>query len=453
MTTYIDYQLINGETINIKASNRLDITDPNYKEKDYTLKITYVEELSDLELEISVNNNIIQKSTEGLYIAEVEADAEKALVGVKANSKTTKVKINNSNYEILAIEETVLLQDRITKVKVYAMNGAGNTIQEEILIVKHMPSIKGKVITQALDQANQSATITVYLAGDRTKVIEQIQINPDGTYEMKLLPERTYDLVVTKVSYLEYTITDIKLDTKDVVLEDISILAGDTAKTGYIEIDDLVRLNDNFGVTITDANKEKAIYDLNEDGIVNKLDRNILKKNYGKKSTTIKWINPANEKLQVKVAKNVQDNKDNDFILPIACEYRITSPYGERIHPVTEKQSKHTGIDLGGEHHTDILAVADGEVVFSGVQQAFGNCIEIKHVVNGETIYTFYAHMSRLDVKVGDKVTQGQTIGVEGGDPQTDPNPGYSTGHHLHFEIRKASGYGNDVDPNTYIKF
>ena len=116
-------------------------------------------------------------------------------------------------------------------------------------------------------------------------------------------------------------------------------------------------------------------------------------------------------------------------------------------------EKKHTGIDIGGEHHTNILAVADGEVVFSGVQTAFGNCIEIKHEINGQTIYTFYAHMSKLDVKVGDKVEQGQVIGLEGGDPQLDPNPGYSTGHHLHFEVRTKSGYGNDVDPNDYINF
>ena len=98
------------------------------------------------------------------------------------------------------------------------------------------------------------------------------------------------------------------------------------------------------------------------------------------------------------------------------------------------------------------MSVADGEVTFAGVNTAFGNCVEIKHVVNGETIYSFYAHLSKIDVKVGQKVTQSQVIGLEGG-ATTDPNHGYSTGHHLHFEIRNRSGYGNDVDPCDYIKF
>ena len=97
------------------------------------------------------------------------------------------------------------------------------------------------------------------------------------------------------------------------------------------------------------------------------------------------------------------------------------------------------------------MSIADGEVTYAGVQKGFGNSVEIKHVVNGETIYSFYAHLSKIDVQKGQKVKHGETIGLEGGDPKTDQNVGNSTGHHLHFEIRKASGYGNDIDPTKYI--
>ena len=145
---------------------------------------------------------------------------------------------------------------------------------------------------------------------------------------------------------------------------------------------------------------------------------------------------------------NVENSEENTFVKPINCEYRITSEYGYRIHPVTGVESKHTGIDLAGTWHTEVVSVADGEVVFAGVQTAFGNCVEIKHEIDGETIYSFYAHLSEIDVEVGQKVKQGETIGLEGGDPEQDENPGYSTGHHLHFELRNASGYGNDIDPN-----
>ena len=112
---------------------------------------------------------------------------------------------------------------------------------------------------------------------------------------------------------------------------------------------------------------------------------------------------------------------------------------------------KHTGIDLAGTHHAEVVSIADGEVTYAGVQKGFGNSVEIKHIVNGEIIYSFYAHLSRIDVQKGQKVKQSQTIGLEGGDPKTDPNVGNSTGHHLHFEIRKASGYGNDIDPKNFL--
>ena len=137
----------------------------------------------------------------------------------------------------------------------------------------------------------------------------------------------------------------------------------------------------------------------------------------------------------------------------MTCEYVITSEYGERIHPITGATSFHSGIDIVGEHHTEILAVADGEVTYAGVQSGYGNCVEIKHIVNGETIYSFYAHLSRIDVTVGQTVSQADVIGLEGGNPESDPNPGTSTGHHLHFELRSASGSGNSLNLNNYIEF
>ena len=136
----------------------------------------------------------------------------------------------------------------------------------------------------------------------------------------------------------------------------------------------------------------------------------------------------------------------------MTCNYVITSPYGYRTHPTEGITKFHSGIDIVGTHHTEILSVADGEITYAGTQSGYGNCIEIKHIVNGETIYSFYAHLSQINVKVGQTVSQGTVIGLEGG-AQEDPNHGTSTGHHLHFELRTASGSGHSVDPNKYLEF
>ncbi|MEG2235151.1 MAG: M23 family metallopeptidase [Clostridia bacterium] len=101
----------------------------------------------------------------------------------------------------------------------------------------------------------------------------------------------------------------------------------------------------------------------------------------------------------------------------------ITSEYGARLHPVTGKNSFHTGIDLAGAWHSNILSVLNGKIVFAGVQKGYGNCIEIEHKENGETFYTFYAHLARIDITEEQEVKQGTVIAIQGGDPKKDPNP------------------------------
>ena len=81
----------------------------------------------------------------------------------------------------------------------------------------------------------------------------------------------------------------------------------------------------------------------------------------------------------------------------------------------------------------------------------FNSELEIKHIIDGQELYTFYAHLSAIGVKKGQEVEQGYIIGKEGGDPYTDQNAGNSTGHHLHFEVRTASGYGNSINPKEFI--
>ena len=102
----------------------------------------------------------------------------------------------------------------------------------------------------------------------------------------------------------------------------------------------------------------------------------------------------------------------------------VTSEFGARVHPVTGKQSFHTGIDLAGTWHSNITAVEKGTVVWAGVQRGYGNCVEIQHsTVNGTIYFTFYAHLARIDVMEGQEIQQGTVVGIQGGDPNRDPNP------------------------------
>jgi len=123
---------------------------------------------------------------------------------------------------------------------------------------------------------------------------------------------------------------------------------------------------------------------------------------------------------------------------PLPGHYVITSKYGNRVHPVTKKYSLHTGVDIAGSgcNGDPVVAAAAGTVIKATYNTAYGNYVIIDH---GGGITTLYAHSSKLVVKVGDKVKAGQEIMKVG-------TTGYSTGPHLHFEVRKNGSYLNPLD-------
>ena len=409
------------------------------------------------------NNKQITKEAvideNGNYFIMAKEETSEVTLKITPESQYSTVKLGDqtSTGELTTV---ATLTGDITYVNYTITSEAGEEKQYTIKIGK-IASISGKILTENTKEKYKS-TIKLYKSTDTINPVKQMETEEDGTFNITIEESGIYDLVACKDGYLNYKVTGIEvIKGEETILDEHKLIAGNVVKNSeestleeQIEIDDLVALNNNYGEIITDEDKvTRAIYDLNEDGVVNKLDRDILKKNYGKKAETIEWVNPNNATRRLMISSSIKTTSEQSFILPITCNYTITSNYGTRKHPTTGIVKKHTGIDIAGTHHTEILAVADGEVTFAGVQNGFGNCIEIKHIVNGETIYSFYAHLSKINVKSGDKVKQGEVIGLEGGDPESDPNPGNSTGHHLHFEIRKASGYGNDVDPTNYIKF
>lgn len=161
----------------------------------------------------------------------------------------------------------------------------------------------------------------------------------------------------------------------------------------------------------------------------------------------LKW-----EQEPIQVA--VMSINNSVVVLPIQDEYTITSEYGTRIDPITgEEGDTHYGIDIAGTYQTPIVSMAEGVVTYAGENGGYGYCVEIEHTINGEKIYSFYAHLYQIDVEVGQNVSKGQQIGLEGGRPG-DAGAGNSTGAHLHFEIRKISGsYSSAVDPRSYLIF
>jgi murein DD-endopeptidase MepM/ murein hydrolase activator NlpD len=120
-------------------------------------------------------------------------------------------------------------------------------------------------------------------------------------------------------------------------------------------------------------------------------------------------------------------------------DFRIMSHYGIRRDPFTGQAALHAGLDLSAPMRTAVLATAPGTVTIAGWQNEYGNMVEIDH---GYGIRTRYAHLSRVDVKLGEAIGTRVQVGLLG-------STGRSTGPHLHYEVLFE---GETLDPIRFIE-
>ncbi len=128
-----------------------------------------------------------------------------------------------------------------------------------------------------------------------------------------------------------------------------------------------------------------------------------------------------------------------EMMWPVPGQYKITSPFGNRLHPISKQYKMHTGIDISGPKGTPVVAAQTGTVVYANWFGSYGKAIIVDH---GGGITTLYAHNDSINVSVGSVVKKGDNIALLG-------STGYSTGPHLHFEVRINGEY---VEPLTYVK-
>lgn len=139
--------------------------------------------------------------------------------------------------------------------------------------------------------------------------------------------------------------------------------------------------------------------------------------------------------IAISMQMTIEELCDYPVIYPVKNPQRISSGFGVRIHPVYRIRKFHTGIDIPKAKGTPVYAAGNGVVTRKGSCSGYGNFVEIQHAGG---FRSFYAHLSRTMVNIGDPVSITQQIACVG-------NTGIATGSHLHYEIRKGNRFLNPI--------
>lgn len=142
---------------------------------------------------------------------------------------------------------------------------------------------------------------------------------------------------------------------------------------------------------------------------------------------------------KARAAKAAQAEKALKWVKPVSGRYALTAGFNQSGGMWSHK---HSGQDFAVPTGTKVRSVHGGTVVTAGWGGAYGNNIVIKH---GNGTYSQYGHLSKIQVRVGEKVGKGERIGLSG-------NTGNTTGPHLHFEIRTTPVYGSAVNPLAFLR-
>lgn len=151
---------------------------------------------------------------------------------------------------------------------------------------------------------------------------------------------------------------------------------------------------------------------------------------------------PAQEERMVTLKEDIEEQQRRAAAIPSRWPIwgNITARFGWRIHPITRARSFHSGVDISRSnvYGTPIYATGTGRVTHASALSTYGKLVIINH---GYGFETYYAHLSKIKVQVGDVVAGGTVIGYVG-------NTGRSTAPHLHYEVRR---WGEAVNPLKYL--
>ena len=300
-----------------------------------------------------------------------------------------------------------------------------------IILIKYKPmykvSISGEELGYVENKQALEETVKEEITENTDKTIEDISLNKEPEYELKLVSrtENTEEKEVVQELKEEATVTYkyYEIAVQETVVEKVN-----TSEEAEELVNEIKEENDSEEIDLSIVEK----YTQNEEE-VNTSDLEVAKVNV--QETVQTAIEEIEQQKEEEERWNALPSINGIKLAVTPIEGTITSRYGvsSRI-----RKSTHTGLDISAVTGTDIKVVADGTVISAGYSGSYGYLVKVDH---GNGVETWYAHTSKMYVKKGDTVKAGDVIAAVG-------STGNSTGPHLHLEIRVN---GETVDPQNYL--
>ena len=300
-----------------------------------------------------------------------------------------------------------------------------------IVFIKYKPmykvSISGEEIGYVENKQALEETLKEEITENTSKTIEDIQLNDEPEYELKLVSrtENTKEKEVVQELKEETTVTYkyYEIAVQETVVEKV-----DTSEEAEELINEIKEQNNSEDIDLSIVEK----YTQNEEE-ANTSDLEVAKANV--QETVQTAIEEIEQQKEEEERWNALPSINGIKLAVTPIEGRITSRYGVRS---SIRKSTHTGLDISAVQGTAIKVIADGTVTAASYNGSYGNLVKVDH---GNGVETWYAHTSKMYVKKGDTVKAGDVIAAVG-------STGNSTGPHLHLEIRVN---GEHVDPQDYL--
>ncbi len=336
------------------------------------------------------------------------AKSEKAQLQAKANSLDEQISITRDQME--------LCQNRIN-------------VTQDYISAKHAEIDKKETDINESMQLFRDRVRAIYMTGGYSDKANSL---------IMLLSSESVSDFLTRAMYLK-RLNEHDRALMDVLEEELASLNDEKAKLDETKKEleaekaELTETRDSLQNSLIEA--RSSIQDINAM-------QSELEENYEELSGYLKEIQNEIADIYKNLTTSKEDYVGGEMMWPAPGYSKITCEYGWRFNGT----DFHTGIDISGSgiHGAKVVAANTGTVIFTkqcpynGYSYGYGTYAIVDH---GGGITTLYAHMSSLAVNVGDVVVMGQQIGNVG-------NTGWSTGAHLHFEVRKD---GKSVNPLPYV--